>query len=73
MVSETVNALLERGAGVIFGRSSCPSISAALGAAGFYRRKPVPMFWWARDTLPPSGRFNLASLQADDALHFRAT
>jgi hypothetical protein len=71
MVSETVGHLRERGAGVIFGRSSCPSISGALAAAGFYRRKPVPMFWWARGSLPPTGRFNLASLQADDALHFR--
>jgi hypothetical protein len=71
MVSETVSHLLERGAGIIFGRTSCPSISGAFTTAGFYRRKPVPMFWWARDSLPPAGQFNLASLQADDALHFR--
>jgi hypothetical protein len=71
MVSETVSHLLERGAGVIFGRSSCRSIGGALTGAGFYRRKPVPMFWWARDNAPPAGQFNLASLQADDALHFR--
>jgi hypothetical protein len=71
MVSETVNYLLERGAGVIFGRSSCPSIGGALTAAVFYRRKPVPLFWWSRDSAPPAGQFNLASLQADDALHFR--
>jgi len=71
MVSATVAHLLERGAGVIFARSSCPSISTALTAAGFYRRKSVPMFWWARDGVRPTGQFNLASLQADDALHFR--
>jgi hypothetical protein len=71
MVSETVTHLLERGAGVIFCRSSCQTVSSALTATGFYRRKPVPMFWWARNSLPPAGRFNLASLQADDALHFR--
>jgi hypothetical protein len=71
MVSETISHLLERGAGVIFCRSSCPAIGRALMSAGFFRRKPVPMFWWARNSLPPAGRFNLASLQADDALHFR--
>lgn len=71
MVNDTVGHLLERGAGVIFCRSSCPSIGCALTAAGFYSRKRVPMFWWARDTLPPAGQLNLASLQADDALHFR--
>jgi hypothetical protein len=72
MVSETVRYLLDRGAGVIFGRSSCPFISGALAAAGFYRQKPQPVFWWTRDSLSPIGPFNLASLQADDALHFRS-
>lgn len=71
MVSETVSYLLERGAGLIFCRSSCASIGNALKSVGFFRRKPVPIFWWAHTSLPPTGRFNLASLQADDALHFR--
>jgi hypothetical protein len=71
MVSETASHLLERGAGVVFCRSSCPSIGDALTALGFRRRKPVPVFWWTAGCPPPAGRFNLASLQADDAYQFR--
>jgi hypothetical protein len=71
MVSETVRHLLGRGAGVVFCRSSCPVTASALSALGFHRRKPVPAFWWSSDSPPPAGRFNLNSLQADDAFHFR--
>jgi hypothetical protein len=71
MVSETVYHLLERGAGAIFCRSSCPSTGSALSSLGFYRLKPVPGSWWpSSQLLPPAGRFNFTLLRADDALGF---
>jgi hypothetical protein len=71
MVSETVHHLIQRGAGAIFCRASCPTTGNALSSLGFHRRKPIPVSWWPATELPSAGALNLTSLQADDAFHFR--
>jgi hypothetical protein len=70
MANVTVQNLIERGAGVILSRSSCPTTAGALTALGFRRRKPEPAFWWPPDKMPSPGVFHLTRLQADDALLF---
>jgi hypothetical protein len=69
MVSATVHYLVERGAGVVLCRTSCPFTARALSALGFWQRK-VPAFWWPPDNLPPSGLLLLTALRADDAFEF---
>lgn len=71
MVSETVHHLMAHGAGAIFCRASSSATITALTALGFHRRKPIPVSWWPATELPPTGEYNLTSLQADDAFHFR--
>jgi hypothetical protein len=70
MVSETTRHLIERDAGVVLCRASCPTTASALSALGFWRLKPVPAYWWPADKLPPSGPLHFTKLQADDALEF---
>jgi hypothetical protein len=70
MVSETVHHLIQRGAGAVLCRSSCPATARALAALGFWRLEPVPAYWWPADKVPPSGDTNFTKIQADDALQF---
>jgi hypothetical protein len=70
MVSETVHHLIERGAGAILCRASCPITGAALSMLGFARRPPIPIYWWPANKQPPPGIWHLTSLRADDALQF---
>jgi hypothetical protein len=67
MASETVHYLIERGAGAVFCRASCPVTGSALSSLGFRRRTPTPAYWWPPNELPPAGLIHLTSLQADDA------
>jgi hypothetical protein len=69
MVSATVHYLVERGAGVVSCRTSCPITGKALSALGF-RRRGLPAYWWPPDKLPPSGLLLLTALQGDDAFEF---
>ena len=70
MASATVGHLIERGAGVVLCRASCPTTARALSALGFWRRKPIAAHWWPPDKLPRPGLLHLTALQADDALQF---
>ena len=70
IAGETVQHLLDRGAGAIACETSCPVSGRALRALGFVRRRPVPVHWWHANKPPPSGVLNLTSLRADDALAF---
>lgn len=71
IVSATVHALVERGAGAIYSRTSCPMTARAMSALGFWRRKQIPAFWWGTDKPPlAAGVFNLTELQGDDGFLF---
>ena len=70
MASETLHHLIDRGAGAIVCRASCPSTASALSALGFWQRKPSPAYWWPAAKLSPASAFHLTTLQADDALQF---
>jgi hypothetical protein len=70
MVSETVHHLLERGAGAVLYRASCPKAGSALTELGFIRGPSIPAYWWPSSKQPPAGLFHLTSLQADNALLF---
>jgi hypothetical protein len=70
MVSATVHYLIERGAGAVLCRASCPNTASALSRLGFWRLKPVPAYWWPANSRPPPGLLHLTTLQADDALQF---
>ena len=69
MVSATVHHLVERGAGIVLCRTSCPTTAGALSALGFWRRT-LPVYWWPPDKLPPSGLLLLTALRGDDAFEF---
>jgi hypothetical protein len=69
MVSATVHHLVERGAGVVLCRASCPATASALSALGF-RRRNLPVYWWPPDKLPHSGLLLLTALRGDDAFEF---
>jgi hypothetical protein len=68
MLGATVNHLIERGAGAILSRASCPTTVNALSGLGFWRLPSSPAHWWAAQATPPRGMLNLTALQADDAL-----
>jgi len=70
MLGATVNHLIERGAGAILSRASCPETAASLSGLGFWRLPPSPAHWWPAKGLTPTGLLNLTALQADDALLF---
>jgi hypothetical protein len=70
ILGETVHHLIGRGAGAILYDVSCPATGRALGALGFVRRRPMPVFWWPANKLPPTGVHNLSLLRADDAFEF---
>jgi hypothetical protein len=68
MASVTVYHLIDKGAGVVPCRTSCPITASALSKLGFWRRNPSPAYWWPADKLPIPGLFNLSTLHGDDAL-----
>jgi hypothetical protein len=69
IVSETSRYLMTRGAGLITGRFSCPTIGAALQRVGFLCVRKQPAFWWSREEIaPPHGPMHLTMLRGDDAL-----
>jgi hypothetical protein len=70
MIGETVHHLIERDAGVVMCRASCPTTLGALSKLGFWSLKPNPAYWWPADKLPPSELLHFSKLQADDALQF---
>lgn len=70
IAGETVQHLIDRGAGAIACETSCPVTGRALRALGFVRRRAVPVHWWHANKPPPSGVLNMTSLRADDALAF---
>jgi hypothetical protein len=70
MVSETVHHLIERGAGAVFCRASCPATARALSALRFAWYQSTPVYWWPTDKLLSSGLVHLTSLRGDDAFQF---
>lgn len=68
IVSETSRYLMNRGAGLITCRFSCPTIGAALHRVGFLCVRKLPAFWWSHGEIAPHGPMHLTMLRGDDAL-----
>jgi len=70
MVGATTRHLVERGAGVVRCRASCPTTARALSALGFWQVKRVPAYWWPPNKLAHAGLHHLTALRGDDAFAF---
>jgi hypothetical protein len=72
MITETVHDLIERGAGVVLCRASCPIAGRVLARLGFHHRRAVPAYWWPANGLPTAASLHLTSLRADDGVGIQA-
>lgn len=66
IVSETMLHLVDRGAGLIICRSSCPTIRAALRRVGCLSARPYPAFWWSARGIAPTSTMHLTKIVGND-------